>query len=227
MLPTEVTEKEEFGRYRTLKLLGRGGMAEVFLAEQIGPQDFVKPCVLKRISPQFLSNVTIRKMFLAEAKLSALLNHPNIVQTFDFGEVDGQPYMAMEFVDGVNLAAMCSQLSRSRLWISTRTAIEITITICQALKYAHTAKDRNGEPLSLVHRDVSPQNVLVSREGAIKLADFGIARHGPLDEPTLLPGAKGKPGYMAPEQYQQASIDGRSDLYSLGYSWRNYAPEDA
>lgn len=207
---------EQFGRYQILELAGSGGMATVNLARQVGPSGFVKPCVLKRISREFAGDPSVRKMFLEEARISALLNHPNIVQTFDYGEVEGAPYMAMELVDGVNLAQLCRTLAKAERWIPLRACVEICLAVADALTYAHELTDLGGKNIHLVHRDVSPQNILVSRRGSVKLADFGIARHDARDQVTVGISTKGKPGYMAPEQAMGADIDHRADLFSLG-----------
>jgi serine/threonine-protein kinase len=207
---------ETFGRYQLMTVAGTGGMALVHLARQIGPQGFVKPCVLKRIAPSCIHDERVRKMFLEEARVSAILNHPHIVQTFDYGEVDGVPYMAMELVDGVNLAQLCRTLANEGRWIPLRTCVDIVLSVLEALAYAHTLHDLNGRPLNLIHRDVSPQNILLSRQGGVKLADFGIARHDARDEVTQGLATKGKPGYMAPEQGFGQEIDPRADLFALG-----------
>ena len=206
----------EFGRYRIKSPLGRGGMAEVLLATQFGPSGFVKPCVIKRIHPEHRENTVLKTMFQKEAKISALLNHPNIVQTFDYGEIDDVPYMAMELVEGLSLSAMNLAMVRLDCWWNLGSAIDIALATGRALAYAHGLSSSEGEELGLVHRDVSPQNILVSKQGAVKLADFGIARVTTLEEETLLPGVKGKIGYMAPEQYFDRIVDARSDLFSLG-----------
>ncbi|MBI2377664.1 MAG: serine/threonine protein kinase [Deltaproteobacteria bacterium] len=206
----------EFGRYSIDKLVGSGGMAEVHLARQVGYGGFVKPCVLKRISPRFGDDERVRQMFLEEARISALLNHPNIVQTFDFGDVDGLPYMAMELVNGVNLLAWMKGRSTAGERVPLRSAVELMAVVLDALGYAHELADLDGKPLHVVHRDVSPQNILVSREGAVKLADFGIARHDARDQHTQGTVTKGKPGYMAPEGSLGDAIDGRADVYAAG-----------
>lgn len=164
-----------------------------------------------------MGDAKIRRMFLQEARLSAILNHPHIVQTFDFGEVDGAPYMAMELVDGVNLSQLCRALAKEERWIPLRASVEICTAVADALEYAHNLKDLDsGKPLNLVHRDVSPQNILLSRQGGVKLADFGIARHDAREEQTIGISSKGKPGYMAPEQTVSTELDGRADLFALG-----------
>lgn len=207
---------QTFGRYELLRIAGSGGMAQVHLARQLGPEGFVKPCVLKRIAPAYAHDETVRRMFLEEARISALLNHPNIVQTFDYGEVDGVPYLAMELVDGVNLAQLCRTLAANHRWLPLQPAIEMVAGVLDALDYAHNLADLNHTPLRLVHRDVSPQNTLLSRQGVVKLSDFGIAHHEARETLTLGPQVKGKPGYMAPEQAMQGSIDGRTDLFAVG-----------
>jgi len=209
-------ETVKFGRYRIKSPLGKGGMAEVLLATQVGPSDFVKPCVLKRIHPEHLENAVLRKMFEQEARISALLNHPNVVQTFDYGEINDIPFMAMELVEGLSLSAMNLKMVQLNCWWNVRSAIEMALAIGRALSYAHALCSPEGEELRLVHRDVSPQNILISKQGTVKLADFGIARATTSEEETLLPGVKGKIGYMAPEQYFDRVVDARSDLFSLG-----------
>lgn len=191
-------------------------MAQVHIARQVGPDGFVKPCVLKRITRQLQADKTLRRMFMEEARVSALMNHPNLVQTFDYGEIDGTPYMAMELVDGVNLAQLCRALAERRRWLPLQPIIELVTCILKALDYAHNLADLSGTPLNVIHRDVSPQNTLLSRTGAVKLADFGIARHEKREQHTLRHTAKGKPGYMAPEQAMGGGIDARADLFSVG-----------
>lgn len=207
---------QTFGRYQLLQVAGAGGMAQVHLARQIGPEGFVKPCVLKRISDTHRGNDLVRRMFLEEARVSALLNHPNVVQTFDYGEVDGTPFMALELVDGVNLAVLCRTLAQHGRWLPLQPALEMVGQILEALDYAHCLTDLSGNPLHLVHRDVSPQNTLLSRQGTVKLADFGIARHDAREALTIGAQAKGKPGYMAPEQAMGGEVDHRADLFAVG-----------
>jgi serine/threonine protein kinase len=207
---------ESFGRYTLLQLAGTGGMAQVHLARQVGPGGFVKPCVLKRIAPEHRHDDRIRRLFLEEARVSALMTHRNVVQTFDFGEVGGVPFMAMELVDGTNLAQLLKLMARHDRWIALGPAVALVRAVLEALEYAHALRDLDGRPLKLVHRDVSPQNILVSRAGDVKLADFGIARHEAREEHTVGLSPKGKRGYMAPEQAMGGAIDGRADLFSLG-----------
>jgi len=209
--------EETFGRYQVVGLLGKGGMAEVHLARQLGPQGFVKPCVLKRIAPEQANNQQIQRLFLEEARISALLNHPHIVQVFDFGQVEGRSFLALELVDGVHLGRVLKALAENDRWLPLAPSIQIIRGLLEALDYAHTLKDFDGRPLAIVHRDVSPQNTLISRQGSVKLADFGIAIHAARESLTVLgQPAKGKPGYMAPEQAMGGAVDGRSDLFAAG-----------
>ncbi|MBI2377695.1 MAG: serine/threonine protein kinase [Deltaproteobacteria bacterium] len=205
-----------FGRYRIIRPLGAGGMAEVFLAHQVGPQGFVKPCVLKRVAREFVGDERYQRLLMDEARVSALLNHPHIVQTFDFGQIDGLAYMALELVDGLNLSVLCRGLAKQDRWLPLRAVVEIGREVADALAYAHDLTSLDGGSLKLVHRDVSPANILVSRQGIVKLADFGIARHEARAEVTRGPGIKGKLGYMAPEQAMGEIVDGRADLFSVG-----------
>ena len=197
-------------------MVGSGGMAHVHLAIQNGPQGYKKPCVLKRIAPEHVSSRAFRKMFLEEARLTALLSHPAIVQTFDFGEVDNIPYLALELVDGPNLARLCVTLAKNMTWIPIRAAVELTARVADALDYAHNLVSLDGLPMNLVHRDVSPQNIMLSRTGEVKLGDFGIARHDHRENVTLMVEPKGKPGYMAPEQALGRLVDARADVFALG-----------
>ncbi len=191
-------------------------MATVHLAHQMGPNQFVKPCVLKRITPIYAEDQQVRLMFMEEARITALLNHPNVVQTIDFGEVKGVPFIAMELVNGVNLAQLLKVMAKNQRWIAPAPAVAICDRVLQALAYAHSLHDLEGQPLNLVHRDVSPQNILLSRVGEVKLADFGIARHDAREAQTLGVSPKGKPGYMAPEQAMGVQIDQRADVFALG-----------
>ena len=207
---------ETFGRYQLITPIGAGGMAQVHLARQVGPFGFVKPCVLKRIAPEHLGSPRVREMFLEEARISALLSHPNVVQTFDFGEVAGAPFMALELVDGSNLAQVCRALAERDRWMAPRVATGICLEVLRALDYAHTFVDLDGRPAALVHRDVSPQNILLSRRGEVKLADFGIARREAREDESLGHRPLGKPGYMAPEQAVGQPVDFRADLFAVG-----------
>lgn len=207
---------ETFGRYQLIQLAGTGGMAQVHLARRIGSEGFIKPCVLKRIAPEQAHDPEIRVMFMEEARLTALLNHPNVIQTFDYGEFDGVPYLAMELVDGVNLAQLCRTLNQRARWLPLSASVDLVLALLDALDYAHNLTDLDGRSLNLVHRDVSPQNILLARQGFVKLADFGIARHDAREAATIGATVKGKPAYMSPEQAMGAVVDHRADLFSVG-----------
>jgi eukaryotic-like serine/threonine-protein kinase len=205
------------GRYEVVRKLASGGMAEVFLARSKGPQGFSKTLVLKQILPHLAEDESFVQMFLAEAKIAALLSHPNIVQIFDFGELDGAYFLAMEYVEGVDLRRLCKSLNRQKLSIPPEIAARIFSDVCQGLEYAHEFRHpHTGEPLNLVHRDLSPDNILVSTSGSVKLLDFGIAKAGSVVDVTRSRVLKGKYSYMSPEQIRGETLDARSDLFSLG-----------
>jgi serine/threonine protein kinase len=205
-----------FGEYELISRLGEGGMAEVYRAVHVGPHGVLKPCVIKRIAERHVHDRRYFDLFLDEARVSVLLNHPNVVQTFELGEVEGRPFLAMELVDGTTVAGLLRGLATKGQGLPVGSVVEIGLGVARALDYAHRLTDLDGAPLSLTHRDVSPQNILVSREGAVKLADFGIARHELRAHVTLGPSTKGKLGYMAPEQALGGQVDGRADLFALG-----------
>lgn len=191
-------------------------MAEVYRAVHVGPHGVLKPCVIKRIAERHVHDRRYFDLFLDEARVSVLLNHPNVVQAFELGEVEGRPFLAMELVDGTTVAGLLRGLALRGQGVPVGSALEIALGVARALDYAHRLTDLDGAPLALTHRDVSPQNVLVSREGAVKLADFGIARHELRAHVTLGPSTKGKLGYMAPEQALGGTVDGRADVFALG-----------
>jgi tetratricopeptide (TPR) repeat protein len=202
------------GRYRVIRRLGAGGMAEVFLAKSAGAEGIEKVLVVKRILPTFARSPKFLAMFVDEAKLAMRLNHPNIVQVYAFEQVKDEFLLAMEFVDGMDLGRLLSAARRRQLRIPYTLAALIVSEVSKGLDYAHNRKDESGAPMEIVHRDVSPQNVLVSHEGAVKIADFGIARARMITEETGV--IKGKFSYMSPEQARGMRVDRRSDVYSLG-----------
>jgi serine/threonine protein kinase len=207
---------EQFGKYSLLGHLATGGMAEVWLARQLGMQGFEKIVVIKRARPELTDNETT-EFFLDEARLVATLEHPNIAQVYEIGFVNGSYFFVMEYVDGADLRRLIeTALSRQR-WISLGDALYIISHVCTALHYAHEKRDLDGRALQIIHRDVSPSNVLISHDGAIKVCDFGIAKaHSRKSEDTQSGVLKGKFSYMSPEQCQSQPIDRRSDVFSIG-----------
>lgn len=206
---------ENFGKYELLEKIGMGGMAEVYLAKSFGAEGLEKILVIKKILPELSSNPRFIEMFIAEAKIAVGLNHPNIVQIYDFGKVEGDYYLAMEYVDGCDLGQFLSACGKGALPLSVGDAIYMGIEIVKGLDYAHRRLDGYGQPLQIVHRDISPQNILVSMEGSVKIVDFGIAKATSVAEET--PNVvKGKYSYMSPEQASGKAVDQRSDLFSFG-----------
>src|SRR5229473_2279807 len=192
-------------------------MAEVFLAKAAGPMGFEKTLVLKRILPDLAGDPVFVRMFLAEAKLAASLNHPNIAQIFDFGQEQGAYFIAMEYVDGPNLRSLSRRSAERSISIPVSLCAKIISSACEALAYAHEFIDPGtATHLSVIHRDVSPENILLSRTGAVKMVDFGIAKAGGRTQPTEAGILRGKISYMPPEQIQGKEIDHRADIFALG-----------
>ncbi len=218
--------ERQFGRYVLLERLGAGGMAEVWKAKSFGALGFEKTLALKRILPELAREPELLEMFVHEAKLSVRLSHANIVQVFDLGRVEqeGEPpgyYIAMEYVAGLDLATLLARCRRAKIWLPFGMAVFVAAEVAKALDHAHRRRDEQGKPLGIVHRDVSPQNILVSWEGEVKVTDFGIAKaKGLMVDDEQAGGSalrvRGKLSYMSPEQSLAGALDGRSDLFSLG-----------
>jgi serine/threonine protein kinase len=207
---------EEFGNYYLIEKIAVGGMAELFKSRQRGVHNFEKIVAIKRILPHLSDNDEFVRMFIDEAKLAAQLTHPNIVQIFDLGKASGFYYIAMEYVDGKDLRSLLRKVREYRLPFPEAVAAYVTMKVAMALDYAHRKRGMNDKELKLVHRDVSPQNVLISSEGAVKLVDFGIAKAATKTTQTMAGALKGKLLYMSPEQALGQPLDNRSDIYSLG-----------
>lgn len=209
--------EETFGRYQIVRNIGAGGMAQVSLARQTGIGGFEKKLVVKRILPQFSQDPAFVRMFLQEARLAARISHPNVVQIFDFGQVGNRYFIGMEYVRGWDLAAIrrvCQKLSTP---FPVELAAFVVSRICAGLHAAHTCVDDEGKIEAIIHRDVSPHNVLVSSDGHVKLTDFGIAKAFGSGSLTPTATLKGKLSYMSPEQVRSDStMDPRSDLFSAG-----------
>jgi eukaryotic-like serine/threonine-protein kinase len=204
------------GRYSLLSRLAVGGMAEIWLARQVGPQGFEKFIVIKRILDGLGTDPEFVSMFLDEARLAAQLNHPNIVQIFDLGEEAGAFYIAMEYLPGENLSSVVRTGQRQGRPLPLAHAVRIIASAAEGLGYAHAKGGPDGALLGIVHRDVSPQNLLVTYDGGVKVLDFGIAKASTRESQTLVGQVKGKAAYMSPEQARGQSLDGRSDIFSLG-----------
>ena len=220
-----------FGRYRLLERLGQGGMAEVFKAKSYGVEGFEKVVVIKRILPELAESDQFVEMFIHEAKLAVRLSHANVVQVFDLGIAPGTVvgsmpsadayYMAMEYVSGLDLATLLTRCRRQSVQLPVEMAVYIAAEVAKGLDHAHRRRDEQNQPLNIVHLDVSPQNVLLSLEGEVKVTDFGIAKAVGVLEPTGIEDTrqrqlKGKFGYMSPEHAEGEAVDARSDLFSLG-----------
>ncbi|MCX4247988.1 serine/threonine-protein kinase [Paraliomyxa miuraensis] len=202
------------GRYSLIRRLAVGGMAELYIARQAGIEGFEKIVALKRVLPHLAEDAQFVQMFLAEARIAATLDHPNIVHVTDIGEEDGEYFFAMEYVHGANLLEVLRR--NDVLPLPRACALTIVTGVAAALHYAHDQLGPDGRPLGLVHRDVSPSNVMISYTGAVKLTDFGIVRAAGRTSVTAEGQTKGKAGYMSPEQCFGERIDRRSDVFALG-----------
>ncbi|WNG57699.1 protein kinase [Archangium gephyra] len=205
------------GKYQLVSKLATGGMAEVYLARADGPMGFTKALVVKRILPHLAEDPQFVEMFIAEARLAARLDHPNIVQIFDFGEADSTWFLAMEYIDGLNLRVLAKRARAVEVPLPPACCARIIASACEGLAFAHDSRDPElGVPLGLIHRDVSPDNILVSHQGAVKVVDFGIAKAADQGHRTQTGVIKGKLAYMPPEQLRGAPLDRRVDVYALG-----------
>ncbi|CAM4299519.1 protein kinase [Corallococcus sp. ZKHCc1 1396] len=207
---------QAFGKYQLLKKLATGGMAEVWLARQSGIEGFQKDVVVKRILPHLAEDREFVEMFRNEALIAARFNHPNIAQVYEFGEANGTYYIAMEFIHGEDLGRVMRKASGMNQWIARPLAVRIVASACEGLFYAHTRSDDRGQPLNVVHRDISPQNILISFDGSVKLVDFGIAKAADQASMTKSGAIKGKFAYMAPEQAAGKHLDARADIFAIG-----------
>lgn len=207
---------QRFGPYTILGRIGGGGMAEIFLAKASGLSGFEKLLALKRILPKYSDKPAFVQLLTQEAKLAARLQHHNVVQVYDLGEVEGQVYIAMEYIRGLDLAAILSKSHKRKERMPLPLSLWIITEFLSGLDYAHRLCRSDGSSFGMIHRDISPQNVLLSFEGEVKVTDFGIARVVSTPD-LLLPGQlHGKYGYMSPEQIEQAPIDQRADIFSAG-----------
>ena len=204
------------GSYEIVRRLARGGMAELFLARTIGPEGFEKLVVLKKILPALAKSPKFTRLFVDEAKLAAALDHPYIAHVYELAKSDGSYFFTMEYVHGQDLRQVAKRAARQGRRIAIDQAVQIAHAVASALHYAHERRSSDGELLEVVHRDVSPSNILIAYDGAIKLVDFGVAKAATSTVKTRTGTLKGKVSYMSPEQARGGPIDRRSDVFSLG-----------
>ncbi|MFO8072863.1 MAG: serine/threonine-protein kinase [Polyangia bacterium] len=207
---------ERFGNYDLIEKIAVGGMAEIFKARAAHGSGVEKLVCIKRIHPALSADKNFVAMFIDEARLGVSMVHGNIVPVFDFGYVDGHYFLAMEYVEGQDLATLCGRAKVVGIEWPLELAVHVVSEILEGLAYAHHKRDDQGRPLQLVHRDVSPSNVLLSDDGQVKLLDFGIARSLAREFETRTGVIKGKPGYMSPEQAAGGEVDARADVWSCG-----------
>jgi serine/threonine protein kinase len=204
------------GKYQLLRRVATGGMAEIYVARADGLAGFEKLVVLKRILPQHAESEEFIRMFLTEARLAATLHHPNIVQVYDIGEDAGTYFFTMEWVQGQDLRKLVRAARKAERPLPLEHIVHIVAGVAAGLEHAHARTDADGRPLGIVHRDVSPSNVIVTYDGAVKLVDFGIAKAASAQAATVAGTLKGKIPYMSPEQCRGEGVDNRSDVFSIG-----------
>jgi serine/threonine-protein kinase len=205
----------EAARYKAIRKIADGGSAEVFLAEQQGAADFKRHVVLKRIRPELTADESFKAMLLDEARLAMSLRHPNLVEVLDVGDANGRYFLVLELVDGWTLAQLVRRGRNAGMPLPPELAIYVAAEVCRGLAYAHE-RTKDGKPLGIVHRDICPNNVLVSMHAEVKIADFGIAQGGERSLQTQRGMIRGKPAFMSPEQTRAEPLDARSDLFSVG-----------
>lgn len=206
---------ERFGAYTLHEKLGQGGMAVVYRGERVGEAGFKKRVAIKRILPQYRRDASLLERFAAEARTNARLDHPNLVQVLDFG-IDPEPYLALELIEGVSLSQVMQRLLARSEKLELSAMLFIAAEVANGLDHAHRKRGDDGTPLGIVHRDMSPQNVLLSNEGAVKVSDFGLVKAADNVLKTASGVTIGKLSYMAPEQADGRDIDARADLFALG-----------
>lgn len=215
--PSDPTaERRRLGRYELVHTLGQGGMGEVYLAKITGAAGFEKPCIVKTVLPALLSDRQFLDRFHHEAQVLVHLVHANIAQVYDMGEAEGTYFMALEYVAGVDLAQVLEQARQTKTQLPVPVVLYLGQRMMEGLGYAHRKAGPDGLPLGIVHRDISPHNVMVSYEGEVKVIDFGLAKSAARSKYTMPSTVMGKLGYMSPEQARAEALDHRSDIYSAG-----------
>lgn len=207
---------EIFGKYSLLDRIAVGGMAEVYRGKLTGEKGFEKAIVIKKMLPQVAADPEMVQHFIDEARLAALLQHENIIHIYDFGELDGSYFIAMEYLNGQDLNTILNKARQKEKPMDLEIILWITSKICDGLAYAHGLKSLDGEPLQLIHRDISPHNIFLTYDGKVKILDFGIAKTTIQSRKTQSGIAKGKLAYMSPEQVEGMHIDHRSDIFAIG-----------
>jgi serine/threonine protein kinase len=203
-------------RYRVIDRLEAGGMAEVFRGEALSVQGFKKQVAIKRVLPHLAQNKSFIRMFIDEARLGARLNHANIVTVFDIGAADNTYFIVMEFVDGANLKHVLESLKKQNKRPTVKEVLYIGMEICKGLSHAHNLSDESGKLLNIVHRDISPPNILITRNGEVKVTDFGLAKATTQLEKTDPGVVKGKFSYLSPEAALGQEVDARTDVFAVG-----------
>ncbi len=211
-----VFQPQQFGKYQLLDKIATGGMAELYRAKLTRAEGFEKLIALKKILPHLSNEGDLVKAFVDEAKLAALLQHENIVQIYDFGNMEGEYFIAMEFLFGKDLRTIIRKAEERNMSIGLENILYLASQICAGLDYSHNLKDLQGKPLNIIHRDVNPQNIFITYEGQVKLIDYGIAKAASHNTTTHEGLIKGKLAYMSPEQANGEVIDHRSDIFSTG-----------
>ena len=206
----------KFGKYLLLERIAVGGMAEVFVAKAFGVEGFERLLAIKKILPTMGEDGEFISMFVDEARIAVQLSHANIVQVLELGKHDDNLYIAMEYISGRDLRQVIERFRKRAQPMPIPQVCLMVAEVCEALDYAHRKRDARGQPLGIVHRDVSPQNVIVSFEGETKLIDFGIAKAESRLQKTQAGILKGKFSYMSPEQVRGQAVDGRSDIFAAG-----------
>jgi len=209
----DIKSMQRIGPYLLQQKIARGGMAELFLADYVRRDGFRRKVAIKRILPHLAGNKDFIKMFTREARLAALLQHPNIVQIFDYGKIENAYFIAMEYINGKDLGEILSAMNQG---LTVEQTVFIILQICKGLDYSHTKRDEKGNAFNIVHRDISPQNMLISYQGEVKISDFGISKARSEPSFTQAGVVKGKLAYLSPEQALGESIDQQADIYALG-----------
>ncbi|TKB07311.1 serine/threonine-protein kinase [Desulforhopalus sp. IMCC35007] len=210
------TTNEIGSKYTLLDLIGTGGMAEVYRAKLVGQRGFEKPLVIKQLLTEVAGDTEIVANFIDEARLAALLQHENIACVYDFGELDGHYFIAMEYLFGKNLHTVMAKAKSTSGSLEVSLALYVASKICAGMDYAHNLTDMQQKPLNIIHRDLTPHNVFFTYEGKVKIIDFGVAKAELFDNRTRAGVVKGKVTYMSPEQLVEGGVDRRSDIFSIG-----------